>query len=262
MLDAETGAVLGVLGTTLHTAHRTAGFALPLTAADGPLAALLARNAATVPAYGADLNLAGAARLTAAASAPRVPAARPERVPRAEVTRHLETFAAPGTHRPHGAAEATEWTAAAEETKAAEGTEVGGAAVLALVGPPGSGRTTELAALAAHRAAGAEASPTLWLRGSDLLAADPSLSAAASRALARAAVPGGAARGPRWLPGCLGRRVPRTCGRSGWPGSPARADAPCCSCSTHRRRCRTRRPSGCRNGRRRRPRGCGPPAPA
>ncbi|WP_435843213.1 trypsin-like peptidase domain-containing protein [Streptomyces griseoaurantiacus] len=210
VLDAETGAVLGVLGTTLHTAHRTAGFALPLTGADGPLAALLARNAATVPAYGADLNLAGAARLTAAASATRVPAARPERVPRAEVTRHLETFAARGTHRPHGAAEAPEWAEAAEETKAAEGTEAGGAAVLALVGPPGSGRTTELAALAAHRAAGAEASPTLWLRGSDLLAADPSLSAAASRALARAAVSGGCGAG--------------TPVASGMPGTPCAED--------------------------------------
>lgn len=159
VLDPATGAVLGVLGTALHTAHRTAGFAVPLPGAGGPLAALLARNAATVPAYGADLNLAGAARLTAAASEARTPAVGPERVPRAEAARYLEAFADGGA----GAA--------------------GAAGVLALVGPPGSGRTTELAALAAHRAAGPEPSPTLWLRGSDLRAADSSVSAAASRAL-------------------------------------------------------------------------------
>ncbi|MGW3360680.1 trypsin-like peptidase domain-containing protein [Streptomyces bungoensis] len=66
VLDARTGAVLGVLGTALHTARRDAGFAVPLRPADGPLADLLARNAATVPAYGADLNLAGVLELTAA----------------------------------------------------------------------------------------------------------------------------------------------------------------------------------------------------
>ena len=187
VLDPATGAVLGVLGTALHTAHRTAGFAVPLPGAGGPLAALLARNAATVPAYGADLNLAGAARLTAAASAARTPAVDPERVPRAEAARHLEAFAA-------GGAGAT-----------------GAAAVLAVAGPPGSGRTTELAALAAHRAAGPEPSPTLWLRGSDLRAADPSVSAAAYRALTGVPVgPGdpGTPGTPR-TPGTPGTGTPR-----------------------------------------------------
>ncbi|MYS51100.1 hypothetical protein GTW46_13715, partial [Streptomyces sp. SID6013] len=42
------------------------GFALPLRRpATGPLAGLLAENEATVPAYGADLNLAGVLALTA-----------------------------------------------------------------------------------------------------------------------------------------------------------------------------------------------------
>lgn len=64
--------------------------------------------------------------------------------------------------------------------------EEGPAAVLALVGPPGSGRTTELAALAARRTRGAEPAPTLWLRGADLLATDTSVADAATRALERA----------------------------------------------------------------------------
>ncbi|WP_240656771.1 serine protease [Streptomyces sp. V2] len=63
----------------------------------------------------------------------------------------------------------------------------GAASVLALVGPPGSGRTTELAALAARRYRAAEPAPTLWLRGADLRDEDESLADAAARALRRAA---------------------------------------------------------------------------
>ncbi|EHN77492.1 large Pro/Ala/Gly-rich protein, partial [Streptomyces coelicoflavus ZG0656] len=51
----------------------------------------------------------------------------------------------------------------------------------------GSGRTTELAALAARRSRGREAAPTLWLRGADLHDDDMSLADAARRTLARAA---------------------------------------------------------------------------
>ncbi|KOU59233.1 large Pro/Ala/Gly-rich protein, partial [Streptomyces sp. MMG1533] len=66
VLDAATGAVVGVLGTALQSGHRDEGFAVPLRPApSGPLAELLAVNAATVPAYGADLNLAGVLELTA-----------------------------------------------------------------------------------------------------------------------------------------------------------------------------------------------------
>ena len=62
-----------VLGRPRHRAARPRtgppGFAVPLrprrAPTAGPLAALLARNAATVPAYGPDLNLAGALELTA-----------------------------------------------------------------------------------------------------------------------------------------------------------------------------------------------------
>ncbi|HEY8980302.1 MAG TPA: trypsin-like peptidase domain-containing protein, partial [Streptomyces sp.] len=68
VLDASTGTVVAVLGTALQSAHRDVGFAIPLrpSAAEcGPLAAVLTQNAATVPAYGVDLNLAGVLELTA-----------------------------------------------------------------------------------------------------------------------------------------------------------------------------------------------------
>ncbi|MER8060177.1 MULTISPECIES: trypsin-like peptidase domain-containing protein [unclassified Streptomyces] len=156
VVDAGTGAVLGVLGTVLHAPHRDAGFAVPPRAADGPLAELLARNAATVPAYGADLNRAGVLELTATSvgqDGPPRPLVQP--VERA--------------------------TLAGESTGFTDGERC----VLGLVGAPGSGRTTELAALAARRAATAE--PTLWLRGADLEEGDGSVADAARRALERAA---------------------------------------------------------------------------
>lgn len=67
VLDMTTGAVIGVLGTALEAPHRATGFAVPLRGwrAERPLAELLARNAATVAAYGTDLNLAGVLELTA-----------------------------------------------------------------------------------------------------------------------------------------------------------------------------------------------------
>ncbi|WP_432189690.1 trypsin-like peptidase domain-containing protein [Streptomyces sp. Tue6028] len=164
VLDAATGAVVAVLGTALHTGHRAPGFAVPLRGVPG-LAALLARNAASVPAYGADLNLAGALELAATSVGSDGPGAAtplgsggPGRglVERADVVREFTAF------------------------------EDGPAAVLGLVGRPGSGRTTELAALAARRTSGAEPAPTLWLRGADLLGTDTSVADAATRALERA----------------------------------------------------------------------------
>ncbi|WP_031049704.1 trypsin-like peptidase domain-containing protein [Streptomyces sp. NRRL F-5650] len=165
VLDVTTGAVLGVLGTALSSGHSDVGFAVPLhRAATGPLAGLLAENAATVPAYGADLNLAGVLALTATSVTEGNPAAGPggasgavEPVERAATVREFAAFAASP------------------------------ARVLGLVGAPGSGRTTELAALAARRSAGVGAAPTLWLRGADLHDDDMSLADAARRTLARAA---------------------------------------------------------------------------
>lgn len=190
VVDAATGAVVAVVGTALlpraqtqepfqepsrdpegtgpgilPSAHRAPGFAVPLRGVAGPLADLLARNAATVPAYGADLNLAGVLELTATSVGsdgprPHGPSGcagpAPEPVERADVVREFAAF------------------------------EAGPAVVLGLVGPPGSGRTTELAALAGRRAHGPEPTPTLWLRGADLLAEDASLADAAARALERA----------------------------------------------------------------------------
>ncbi|WP_367045273.1 trypsin-like peptidase domain-containing protein [Streptomyces sp. Je 1-332] len=162
VVDASTGAVLAVLGTALHGEHSAAGFALPLrdaAAADpgGPLAGLLARNAATVPAYGRDLNLAGALHLAATSLGSDGP--RPallEPVERPDTKRELAKFVA------------------------------GPAQVLGLVGDPGTGRTTELAALAACRARGTEPAPTLWLRGADLQGTDTGVGDAVERALERA----------------------------------------------------------------------------
>ncbi|MFS8202111.1 serine protease [Streptomyces sp. CWNU-52B] len=159
VVDVATGAVVAVLGTALHSGRQVAGFAVPLnagrTAHGGPLAELLARNAATVPAYGEDLNLAGVLELTATVASPPGSGGAPP-VERTAAIRELTAF----TQGPYG--------------------------VLALVGAPGSGRTTELSALAARRNQGTEPAPTLWLRGADLLATDGSVADAAHRALERA----------------------------------------------------------------------------
>ncbi len=89
------------------------------------LAELIARNAATVPGYGHDLNLAGALHLTATSAGSDGPGEAPlEPVERPEVTREFDAFLDGPAH------------------------------VLGLVGNPGTGRTTELAALAARRAQG------------------------------------------------------------------------------------------------------------
>ncbi|MBL1084931.1 trypsin-like peptidase domain-containing protein [Streptomyces actinomycinicus] len=196
VLDAGTGAVVGVLGTALHTAQRDVGFAVPLRPADGPLAALLARNALTVPGYGTDLNLAGILQLTATSMGqdgpPGVLAGRPaatEPVERADIARELAAFTD------------------------------GDRSVLGLVGAPGSGRTTELAALAARRARGERPAPTLWLRGADLNDTDDSLADAARRTVERAARIVAASRGVR--PEDLGDLTPghlaRLAARAGRP---------------------------------------------
>ncbi|WP_143065933.1 trypsin-like peptidase domain-containing protein, partial [Streptomyces sp. CC53] len=171
VVDAETGAVIAVLGATLHTDHRAPGLAVPLVAAaardpHGPLAALLRRNAACAPAHGADLNLAGVVQLCAAT----VPPPDPRTVPRPRLARELDRFA-------RGAGQAA-------------------AVVCAVVGPPGSGRTTELTALAARRAP----APTLHLRGTDLEPGDTSLADAVGRALRQTARTLGASHGERGAP--------------------------------------------------------------
>ncbi|MER5428671.1 trypsin-like peptidase domain-containing protein [Streptomyces sp. NPDC002588] len=164
VLDAATGAVVAVLGTALRSGDRDAGFAVPLRPAPAPLAELLARNAATVPAYGADLNLAGVLELTATSVGSDAPTGP----------------AGPGG----GSVPPVERAGPAREFAAFE---AGPATVLGLVGAPGSGRTTELAALAARRGRGPHPAPTLWLRGADLRDEDDSIADAARRALTHAA---------------------------------------------------------------------------
>lgn len=167
VLDPDTGAVIAVLGTALRTGHAAAGCAVPLSGPDrdGPLRALLRRNAMGVPGYGIDLNAAGALQLTAmSVGSAGGPSAWPDPV-----------------ERPDALAEFNAFTAA--------GRTVGGedpAVVLGLVGAPGTGRTTELAALAARRARGPVPALTLWLRGADLLADDTSVADAIARTLRQA----------------------------------------------------------------------------
>ncbi|MFF3321113.1 trypsin-like peptidase domain-containing protein [Streptomyces sp. NPDC002889] len=152
VLDARTGAVLAVLGTSLRCGHPAARCAVPLRtpdrSPDGPLAALLRRNGATAPAYGDDLNLAAVLELTSRGRMDPPPVERPA------VVRQLDRFADGAT-----------------------------ALVAGLVGAPGTGRTSELAALAARRAQAPAPAPTLWLRGADLCADDMSLADAAARVL-------------------------------------------------------------------------------
>lgn len=160
VLDAGTGAVLAVLGTALHAPDRTAVFAVPLRAAglwepEGPLSALLARNAATVSGFGPDLNLAGALRLTEVSVRPAV-----ERV-------------ALHVHRPQVADALRQFVES-------------DASAVALVGGAGTGRSTELAAFAAQRAGEAVPAPTVWLRGADVRAGDGSVREAVGRVLVEA----------------------------------------------------------------------------
>ncbi|MEV8551076.1 trypsin-like peptidase domain-containing protein [Streptomyces glaucescens] len=198
VLDTTTGAVVAVVGTALRSGHRDSGFAVPLRpAADGPLAALLARNAATVPAYGADLNLAGVLELTATATAQDGP---------------------PGTRDGRCGPAGAEPVERPATERALTAFAHGPAPVLALVGPPGSGRTTQLAALAARRGRGAEPAPTLWLRGAGLHGDDASVADAVRRALDRAARtvrPSGHGCAP--LPGPTPGDVARTARDAGRP---------------------------------------------
>ncbi|MEU1487978.1 trypsin-like peptidase domain-containing protein [Streptomyces sp. NPDC005752] len=156
--DPRTGAVLGVLSTALSAGRETAGLAVTLTPRDtpGPLAEVLRRNAGGVPGYGCDLNLAGALQLTA-------------------------TSLGQADGRPCGTEPVERPDSSAEFTAF----EAGTGPVLGLVGAPGTGRTTELAALAGRRARGPVPALTLWLRGADLLADDLSVADAMTRALQR-----------------------------------------------------------------------------
>ncbi|WP_247706608.1 trypsin-like peptidase domain-containing protein [Streptomyces liliiviolaceus] len=175
VVDAATGAVVAVLGTALHSDRRVGGFAVPLstggTPVAGPLADLLARNAATVPAYGGDLNLAGVLELTATVESP-AGSGGGLCVERASVVREFTAFTEGPRHPSHGSYDPHH--------------AYGSYGVLALVGAPGSGRTTELAGLAARRNQGAAPAPTLWLRGADLRDSDGSVADAARRTLERA----------------------------------------------------------------------------
>ncbi|GGS26173.1 hypothetical protein GCM10010269_76010 [Streptomyces humidus] len=162
----------GPVGITTSAGARETGGAAG-TGAEGPLGELLARNAATVPAYGADLNLAAVLELTATSVGSDGPPG---------ALHHSLDRAGNGSRT--AASEPVERALPAREFARFAASR---AAVLGLVGAPGSGRTTELAALAARRTRGERPAPTLWLRGADLEDEDESLADAARRTLARAA---------------------------------------------------------------------------
>ncbi|MFJ8133580.1 trypsin-like peptidase domain-containing protein [Streptomyces hydrogenans] len=174
VLDSVTGTVLGVVGTALQGDPRAAAHAVPIRP-DGPLAALLRRNAATLPAYGPDLNLAALLELTApTALPPGDPSPWPAPVARPAALRTLSGFAAGEGDGP-------------------------AVPVLAVVGEPGSGRTTLLGAVCEERARDAAPAPTVRLRGADLREDDTSLAEAVGRLLhqaARIAAASGAAGDP------------------------------------------------------------------
>ncbi|MEU5718411.1 serine protease [Streptomyces sp. NPDC020403] len=187
--DPRTGAVLGVLSTALRAGHDAAGLAVPITAGagHGPLDELLRRNAHSVPGYGGDLNLAGALQLTATSLGHP---GRPDGVEPVE--------------RPHVGAEFTAFDTAT-------------GSVLGLVGGPGTGRTTELAELAARRARGAVPALTLWLRGADLLAEDTCVADAMARVLRRSARIVAAAGAPGDMTTATPERVAALAAASGNP---------------------------------------------
>ncbi|MDH6579656.1 serine protease [Kitasatospora sp. MAP5-34] len=161
VLDAETGAVLAVVAPRLRGGQQDGVAAAPLAgeALAEVLAQALARNAATVPAYGRALNLGGVLQLASVQLG--TAGAGPGRI---------ADLAADRVDRPDGLV--------GEEPPDL---------VTVLLGAAGSGRTTELAALTVRRAGGPDPLPTLWLRGADLAATDTSLAAAVGRELARAA---------------------------------------------------------------------------
>ncbi|WP_240999570.1 serine protease, partial [Streptomyces sp. Tu 4128] len=139
VVDIGTGAVLGVLGTALSSGHSDVGFAVPLRRTDtGPLTALLAENAATVPAYGADLNLAGVLALTATSVAQDGPRSASGECGDARAVEGSGPYGAPSVEPDVKPVERP------AVTRAFTAFAAGRAGVLGLVGAPGSGRTTEL----------------------------------------------------------------------------------------------------------------------
>lgn len=143
VVDRETGAVVGVVSTMLRSDLGAGGLAVPLSAdtAPQPLQAVLAENAENVPVWGRHLNVAGLraacdeqvrAALDDLALLNRVGLA--DRVPREGVQTRLDELA-----------------------------ERGRAPVVALVGPSGVGKSTEVAALVARRRR-----PAVLLRASAL----------------------------------------------------------------------------------------------
>ncbi|AKH85161.1 hypothetical protein AA958_26325 [Streptomyces sp. CNQ-509] len=218
VVDAASGAVVAVVGTALHADRGGVAHAVPLRgAADdaaGTLGAALDRGGAQVPAYGRDLNLAGAVELGAAGGGAAAFAFRAAGAGGAGVARDGGRA---GTAAAEGGGSGWVWGPAVERREV--GAEFGrffrgDAHVLALVGGPGTGRSTELAGLAARRAA--EGAPSVRLRGADLKVADAGVRDAVARALRDAA-----------------RAVAVAAGAAGCAGDPASATPEAVAAQAH-----------------------------
>ncbi|WP_431678643.1 serine protease [Kitasatospora sp. KL5] len=157
VLDTATGAVLAVLAPTLR-GDRPGTTAAAALAGEG-LQALRQRNAAGVPCHGTALNLGGVLQLAAVQLG--TASAGPSRIADLAADRTDRTDGLTGEEPPD--------------------------LLTVLLGTAGSGRSTELAALAARRTGARHPLPTLWLRGADLAPDDASLAGAAGRTLALAA---------------------------------------------------------------------------
>ena len=161
VLDAATGAVLGVLGTALHTPGRR-----------GRIRGAAA-SSRTVGAGGAVGRGAGAQRGDGGRVRPRPEPGR--------------SAAADGGDRAARRGACARGQACAPSRSGRGLTPVHGQRCLrgGPRGQAGSGRTTELAALAARRADDVATAPTVWLRGADLRAGDGGVREAVGRARRR-----------------------------------------------------------------------------
>ncbi|WP_354640502.1 NACHT domain-containing protein [Kitasatospora camelliae] len=190
VLDAETGGVVAVVapGGDLPAAPPGPRDAaeppgVPVVPLSGALPEeLLLRNAAAVPGHGRLLNLGGVLQLASVQLG--TASAGPGRI---------AELAADRVDRPDGLS--------GEEPRHP---------LTVLLGDAGSGRTTELAALAVRRAGGPHPLPTVWLRGADLAPADRSLADTVTRVLAAAA-------GRLEVPPPAAERVAEVCAAAGRP---------------------------------------------
>ena len=163
VVEDSTGVVIGVVSTKLRSGTRAGGLGVPLSVDRAPvaLAEALKRNLLVAPAFGPFLNIAAARALTRAQVADAVRGLTELR--NVDLDRHIErTF-----------------------TQHLDDAVSSGSPVVALVGPSGTGKSTELCALAVR-----SPRPVVLLRGSSVQASTKHIGEAIEQDL-RVAVPDG-----------------------------------------------------------------------